>query len=255
MNSQARMSDNKRDVSKENAFVRKCESEPVRSTFAPLDRILYLQRTIGNQAAQRLLLSGAIRARSGIGSCKHYAGVEQQIICRKADPACALSISTHDIVTEKTKDAPPSYYGASFNHKFATEPEGCSLTGVQVTEYVETIRDDFNSGQKTVNIGKNVWTLTKENKLHKPDNIWSPAGAKGLGVNPVNNWPAVMDHNQIWHFRRSDKDAWQRGPGIVIKVTLHGDRNRKDSLKVTTTDHGVSREEPYRGPNIRMRDQ
>jgi hypothetical protein len=220
---------------------------------SPYEPIMHLQRSIGNQAVQRLLLSGAIQARSDFDSRRQHAGVEQQMISRKANPACALSINTEKIVTEKTANAPSRFYGASFNHKFEPEPEGCNLAGVQVTEYVETIRDDFNSNQKTVKLGENIWTLTKENKLNKPDNIWSRAGAKGLGVNPVNNWPAVMDHNQIWHYRHSNKGSWERGPGIVLKLTLNGDRKRKDSLRVTTIDHGVSREEPYRGPDIRMR--
>lgn len=219
-----------------------------------VDKALCLQRSIGNQAVQRLLSSGAIQAKSDVGSHRQHAG-EQRIINRKADPACALSINTESIVTEKVANAPSGYYGASFNHKFVTEPEGCSLEGVQVSEYVETIRDDFNTGQTTVKLGDNIWTLTKENKLHKPDHIWTPAGAKGIGVNPVNNWPAVIDQNQIWCFRHTNKGDWVRGPGIVLKVTLNGDRNRRNSLKVTTTDHGVSRDnEPYRGPDIRMRD-
>lgn len=41
--------------------------EPSQSISSPIDQILYLQRTIGNQAVQRLFKSGVIHAKLRIG--------------------------------------------------------------------------------------------------------------------------------------------------------------------------------------------
>jgi len=55
------------DVQKSNSVLRiqrKKSSQPIKS---PADRILSLQRTIGNQAVQRLIKSGALQAKLKIG--------------------------------------------------------------------------------------------------------------------------------------------------------------------------------------------
>ncbi len=219
-----------------------------RCPASPTDHALHLQRCTGNQLLQATLASGGSRAELS------FALDDKQMVRRQPDRRCALSSNTDNIVTEKTANAPAAYYGASFNHKFVSDPEGCSLSGVQVSEYVTTDRDDFNQGRPTVALGRKIWTLTRENKLSEADPIWTEAGAGGLGASPVNRWPAVLDQNQLWYYRYSASDSWKLGPGTVIKLTLHGDRSRKETLKVTTTDHGVSREEPYRGPDVRMRE-
>lgn len=65
----------KPDAKKDNsAQIRKAEfSKPV---ISPADRILFLQRTIGNQAVQRLIRSGALRSASHSNSIQMKAGVE-----------------------------------------------------------------------------------------------------------------------------------------------------------------------------------
>ncbi len=210
---------------------------------------LYLQRTLGNQAFQRYH-QDAMRPDLKIGGPGHDHG---GVIRRQASSRCALSSAESTIKTAIEKPAPSGYYGASFNHIFTSDPEGCSLAGVQVSEFVTVQRDDFRQGMQGVALGRKIWTLTSANKLNEPDRIWTQAGLRGLGVNPLRNWPAVLEHNQLWYYRFGEQDRdWKLGPGFVLKVTLQGDRTNKDSLKVTTTDHGVSREESYRGPAVRV---
>jgi hypothetical protein len=180
-------------------------------------------------------------------------GIQRQPIPQEQEPKSKVE-GIYILKTEKVKDAPAAYYGASFNHTFGSTPAGHSLQGIQVSELVSTQRDDFQIGATNVALGRKIWTLTEKNKLDTPDAIYSQAGSKGLGVNPLRAWPAVIDQNQIWYFRSSKRDAWELGPGITLKVTLSGDRSRKETLKVTTTDHGVSRTEAYRGPAIRMKE-
>ena len=180
-------------------------------------------------------------------------GIQRQPILQEQEPKSKVE-GIHILKTEKAKNAPAAYYGASFNHTFASIPAGRGLKGFQVSEWVSTQRDDFQIGATEVSLGRKIWTLTEKNKLDTPDDIYSQAGSKGLGVNPLKAWPAVLDQNQIWYFRSSKRDAWELGPGITLKVTLSGDRSRKETLKVTTTDHGVSRTEAYRGPEIRMKE-
>jgi hypothetical protein len=266
------------------------------SAYSPLDQIMRLQRTIGNQAVQKLFRSGAIQAKMEIGQpddifegqAERIAdlamqvpesiiqptpiegqestfrrpvvqrgfetpSIQRQPIPQEQEPKSRVE-GIYIQKTEKVKDAAAAYYGAGFNHTFGSTPEGRSLQGIQVSEYVTTQRDDFQIGIGDVPVGRNIWTLTEKNKLNTPDCIYSQAGAKGLGVNPLKAWPAVIDQNQLWYFRSSKRDAWELGPGIMLKVTLSGDRSRRETLKVTTTDHGVSRTEPYRGPAIRMKE-
>lgn len=177
-------------------------------------------------------------------------GIQRQPILQEQEPKSKVE-GINILKTEKVKNAPAAYYGASFNHTFDSIPARRSLKGMQVSELVSTQRDDFRIGATEVALGRKIWTLTEKNKLDTPDDIFSQAGSKGLGVNPLRAWPAVLDQNQIWYFRSSKRDAWELGPGITLKVTLSGDRSRKETLKVTTTDHGVSRTEAYRGPEIR----
>ena len=48
--------------------IRKMDSsQPVNPLESPVDQILYLQRTIGNQAVQRMIRSGALQAKLKIG--------------------------------------------------------------------------------------------------------------------------------------------------------------------------------------------
>ena len=42
-------------------------SQPMNPLGSPVDQVLYLQRTIGNQAVQRLIKSGALQAKLKIG--------------------------------------------------------------------------------------------------------------------------------------------------------------------------------------------
>ncbi len=178
-------------------------------------------------------------------------GIQRQPVPQEQEQETKLE-GIDILKTEKVKNAPATHYGASFNHTFDSIPAGRGLKGIQMSESVSTQRDDFRMGATDVALGRKIWTLTEKNKLDTPDNIYSQAGSEGLGVNPLKAWPAVIDQNQIWYFRSSKRDAWALGPGITLKVTLSGDRSRKETLKVTTTDNGVSRTEAYRGPEIRI---
>jgi hypothetical protein len=178
-------------------------------------------------------------------------GIQRQPIPQEQELKTKLE-GIYILKTEKVKNAPATHYGASFNHTFDSIPEGRSLKGIQVSESVSTQRDDFQIGATDVALGRKIWTVTEKNKLDTPDDFYSQAGSKGLGVNPLRAWPAVIDQNQIWYFRSSKGDAWKLGPGITLKVTLSGDRSSKETLKVTTTDNGLSRTEAYRGPEIRI---
>ena len=68
MNERISLADKKSEAKSQNSVPqirRKVESP--RSMSSPVDRILYLQRTIGNQAVQRLIKSGALQAKLRIG--------------------------------------------------------------------------------------------------------------------------------------------------------------------------------------------
>jgi hypothetical protein len=287
----------KRSGSKEEeAVFRGRRPESLQPLNSPFKNVFLLQRSIGNQAVQRLFRSGALQAKTKIGQPNdifegeadriadlatqtpestvqptpiegkgspsrrpvvqrgfEMPGIQRQPVPQEQEPKSSVQ-GIYIQKTEKVKDAAAAYYGASFNHTFGSTPAGRSLQGIQVSELVSVQSDDFQIGTADVPVGKNIWTLTEKNKLNTPDCIYSQAGSKGLGVNPLRAWPAVIDQNQIWYFRSSKRDPWKLGPGIILKVTLSGNRSRRETLKVTTTDHGVSRTEPYRGPAIRMKE-
>jgi hypothetical protein len=241
MNIRAKLLNKKFDV-KKTRFGGSCISPEVSHSYAPADRLLDLQRTIGNRELGRLFRRpAAIRLGRG-----------QDVIQLTPEASCVMGTDESKMKTEKGKDAPKGFYGADFNHIFPSLPDGCSLRGFEATEVVDTVRDDFRSGVKYAPAGKTIWTLTKENRLAKPDSIWTAAGPKGIGVNPLLHWPAVQEQNQLWYYRRSKSDSWHSGPGIVLKVTLSGDIKNRSSLNVRTTDHDKHRDEPYRGPTIRI---
>ena len=155
--------------------------------------------------------------------------------------------------TRKVGDAPKAWYGARFNHTFDPLSKACTLKGVQVSELVSVARDDFQSGTKNIPLGKTIWTLTAKHELDKPDHIYTQAGPRGLGVNPLKAWPALLSQDQLLYYRFSSKGPWQLGPAVVINTELSGDLKKPETLKVTTTDNGVSRTENYRGPTVRLR--
>ena len=55
------------EAKRENTVSQTRETKPSQSMESPVDRILFLQRTIGNQAVQRIIQSGAIQAKLKIG--------------------------------------------------------------------------------------------------------------------------------------------------------------------------------------------
>lgn len=55
------------EAKRENKASQTSKPELSQSTNSPLDQILFLQRTIGNQAVQRLFKSGIIHAKLKIG--------------------------------------------------------------------------------------------------------------------------------------------------------------------------------------------
>ena len=154
--------------------------------------------------------------------------------------------------TRKVRDAPKAWYGAQFNHTFDPLSKGCTLKGVQVSEAVTVVQDHFQSGAKNIPLGKTIWTLTAKHELHKPDHIYTLAGPRGVGVNPLKAWPALLSQDQLWYYRFSSTGPWHLGPAVIINTKLSGDLRKPETLKVTTTDNGVSRTENYRGPAIRL---
>jgi Domain of unknown function (DUF4157) len=67
MNNRARLIAKTRDAKREKSLPIRCKSNISQSTNSPIDHILFLQRTIGNQAVQRLLKFGMIQAKLTIG--------------------------------------------------------------------------------------------------------------------------------------------------------------------------------------------
>ena len=55
------------EAKKGNAISRKQKTTRSQSRSSPADRILHLQRTIGNQAVQRMMQSGVLQAKLRIG--------------------------------------------------------------------------------------------------------------------------------------------------------------------------------------------
>jgi hypothetical protein len=67
MSERARIVAQKTEAKKENSVSRIRKTDSSRSTSSLIDQILSLQRTIGNQAVQRLVNSGVIQAKLKIG--------------------------------------------------------------------------------------------------------------------------------------------------------------------------------------------
>lgn len=67
MNEGVRISESMHKAKKETKIAQTQKTDFSRSTNSPVDRILFLQRTIGNQAIQRLIKSGAFQAKLRIG--------------------------------------------------------------------------------------------------------------------------------------------------------------------------------------------
>ena len=67
MNEVVRISESIHKSKKETKIAQTQKTDFSRSTNSPVDRILFLQRTIGNQAVQKLVKSGALQAKLEIG--------------------------------------------------------------------------------------------------------------------------------------------------------------------------------------------
>jgi uncharacterized protein DUF4157 len=67
MNNRARLIAKTRDAKREKSLPIRCKSNISQSTNSPIDHILSLQKTIGNQEVQRLFKSGVIQAKLRIG--------------------------------------------------------------------------------------------------------------------------------------------------------------------------------------------
>jgi hypothetical protein len=78
------------EAKSENAASQKRNSEPSQSINSSVDSILFLQRTIGNEAVQRLYNSGAIQAKLRIGQPND---IYEQEADRVADQIMRMPIS------------------------------------------------------------------------------------------------------------------------------------------------------------------
>ena len=67
MGEKVQMAAKKPEVKRENLASKTRNADQSQSMSSPVDRVLYLQRTIGNQAVQRLIKSGALQAKLKIG--------------------------------------------------------------------------------------------------------------------------------------------------------------------------------------------
>ncbi len=67
MHDKTKVTVRKPETKRENSVSQTHKTEPSQSMNSPVDRILFLQRTIGNQAVQRLFNSGTIQAKFNIG--------------------------------------------------------------------------------------------------------------------------------------------------------------------------------------------
>ncbi|MBW2738204.1 MAG: hypothetical protein JRE64_05000 [Deltaproteobacteria bacterium] len=57
----------KPEVKRENLASKSRNADQSQSMSSPVDQVMYLQRTIGNQAVQRLIKSGTLQAKLRIG--------------------------------------------------------------------------------------------------------------------------------------------------------------------------------------------
>ncbi len=67
MHDKAKVTVRKPETKKGNPVSQTRKTERSQSMNSPIDRILFLQRTIGNQAVQRMMTSGTIQAKLKIG--------------------------------------------------------------------------------------------------------------------------------------------------------------------------------------------
>ncbi len=67
MHDKAKVTVRKPETKKENPVSQTRKTGPSQSMNSPVDRILFLQRTIGNQAVQKMMNSGIIQAKLKIG--------------------------------------------------------------------------------------------------------------------------------------------------------------------------------------------
>ncbi len=65
MTERAKMSAKSPEAKRGDAASKTQKTAPSQPTSSPIDQILFLQRTIGNQAVQRLLKSGMIQEKPG----------------------------------------------------------------------------------------------------------------------------------------------------------------------------------------------
>jgi len=157
------------------------------SVSSPVDRILFLQKTVGNLAVERLFRSSAIQAQQKIDNFKgkNEQGAEPMLDKLKASdllnfghhsdssaafrnhrdldivevestpeanvPISASEASPHPTGVEKTEvDLPKLHFGARYKHSLKSS--GGSLEGIKVNETVKRIKDDFKTKFKDIKL-------------------------------------------------------------------------------------------------------
>ncbi|MDH3974653.1 MAG: hypothetical protein OEV42_10290 [Deltaproteobacteria bacterium] len=233
----------------------------------PYDKIMNLQRSVGNQAVGRLLGSGKpndnyekevdrsadmIMRRGGpetqINSFKDrgwpLSKVEQSGTLQAGFPhghaislLCAL---THPIGIDSTSSKNFLSYGAKFTHKLKISKGGTAqcLKGTLITEKLTIDRDDFKFNNTSV--GKSVWVLGVKGSK-KPDqftdHIETPHNLvlKAMEKNKP-RLPAKRNETQHFYWRRHKYDKWQRFATVKIHFMVDKFRN---NLFTWTIDNSV----------------
>ena len=98
------------DVQKSNSVLRIQRTKSSQPIKAPADRILFLQRTIGNQAVQRLIRSGTLQAKLRIGQpgdkYEQEADRVADAVMRMPEPGVQLQIEPEEEEEEKLQAKP-----------------------------------------------------------------------------------------------------------------------------------------------------
>ncbi len=261
MNKKIRIIDKSNKAKKENSNFQTRNLDFSQSINSSADHIFHLQRTIGNQAVQRLVQAGdQARSKMGqpddfhlqkVGAVADKTIEEASVNIYEDSPQMETAVVHRDLGSIKAEappktSVPPSmpgltarptgiektevikhklHFGARYKHTLKSS-DG-KLEGTHITEKVKKVKDDFKTKSPGVKLGKKKARINKKNEV--ADRIWISFGAIAPAVKRLREKKktgemllgSTVDHQELYYWENRHPPGWKKFAEVKIEQRLY----------------------------------
>ncbi len=192
--------DKKTEVKSENSVSPPQKSDSSQFFGSPVDRILFLQRTIGNQAVGGLISSGALQTKFKIGQPRDpyepkTDNIEKHIVSELDKPVSQLS--EHDKSVQCKTPEEEDEKKLVGQAKFIERPSGINQVNSETSQNNTGMSDQFKSGLENLS-GMDLGSVRIHHNSSRPAQLNAVAYTQGQDIYIANSQEKHLPH-EGWH--------------------------------------------------------